>query len=365
MFIFTTNPEKQIAYFIRPFDEDEIKRKTGLVVNFPDSVIRDSIYLLWSKENMPLAYSCNIQTEVCSDKECLLLNIELFWESTGAFLGFKLPPGLPLTKKDHLPFSEEEYSKLSQILADQYSVLSNYKMEDLVVSEQLPKGVDAVSSATVGDIKNVTVPGAVYTCYQLWQIVHGPIARFVADNTLKIMTPDFASRLIDNGRPADIKWLLKQVESQNISYSGLKQDLLQTLASQNYSISYGILNMLTTEDLNNNVIQHLLLDAYCSSDAVLQAEILKKLSNAEQLDEKLFNYFSENLAGSGTHLLVNCLQLLSKQNKVHPAVKDYVSGLLKSDNWYLANKAWQFVENTAAVSEKSQDLVKQYRSKFR
>ena len=38
------------------------------------------------------------------------------------------------------------------------------------------------------EIKNVIVPGAVYTCYQLYKIVNGPIAQFISQNTSKIMT---------------------------------------------------------------------------------------------------------------------------------------------------------------------------------
>ena len=363
--IFNTSSEKQIAYFIRPFDENEIAGSTSLPVTFPDSVIKDSIYLLLSEENIPLAYSCSIQTLVCNDKECLPVDITLFWETTGAYLGFKLPLGLPLTKKEHLPFSEEEYVKLNKLLSNHQSVLSNYKRKDLVVSGENLKEVDGVSSATVLEVRNVTVSGAVYTCYQLWQIVNGQIARFVSQHSSQIMTPAFASRLIKKDKPEEILWLLEQVNFKNTVYSELKQDMVQILTGHDYSVAYRILNILDVDDLNSVAIQHSLLDAFNSSSAALKTEIVKKLFMADELDEKLFNYFSENLSSFRSYLLIDCLQLLSKQNRVYPDVVDYVSGLLKSENKYLANKAWQFVNKTSSVSEKSQALVKRYRSKFK
>ncbi|WP_372935886.1 hypothetical protein [Mariniphaga sediminis] len=356
--------ERQIAYFIRPFDESEITVKKRLAFTSTDTVITDSIYMLLSEDGMPLAYSADIHTTVCANNECLPVEIEIFWGPTGAYLGFKLPNGMPLTKEKHIPFSEDEYTQLNKLLANKQSVLLDYEPDELVTPKKNNAEVDGISSATIKEIKNVIVPGAVYTCYQLYKIVNGPIAQFISQNTSKIMTPAFANLLVDSKRKEEIVWLLDRVSLQDGYYLHLKQKLVETINDLDYSISFRIRNCLTQEDLDDTVIQHLLLDAFISSNPVIQLEIMKKLGESNQLDEKLFIYFSKNLRGFNSNILIYSLQLLSKQNHVDPRVLDYVSELLTSKNKYLAARAWLFIEETSAISEKSQTLKKKYNSNF-
>lgn len=352
--------ERQIAYFIRPFDEREIIGKKRLAFTSPDTVITDSIYMLLLGNGMPLAYSANIHTTVCANNECLPVKIEMFWDPTGAYLGFKLPNGMPLTKEKHVLFSEEEYTQLNKLLANKQSVLLDYELDELVTPEKNDTEVDGISSATITEIKNVIVPGAVYTCYQLYKIVNGPIAQFISQNTSKIMTPAFASLLVDSKREEEIAWLLDRTNLQDSDYLHIKQKLVEIMNDLDYSISFRIRNCLTQEDLDDAVIQHLLLDAFISSNPVIQLEIMKKLGESNQLDEKLFNYFSKSLQGFNSNILIYSLQLLSKQNHVDPCVLDYVSELLTSKNKYLAAKAWLFIEETSAVSKRSQVLKKKF-----
>ena len=42
----------------------------------------------------------------------------IYWNITGRYLGFELPVGEFLSKSEHKPFSEEEYERLNDLLAD-------------------------------------------------------------------------------------------------------------------------------------------------------------------------------------------------------------------------------------------------------
>ena len=57
-----------------------------------------------------------------------------------------------------------EYEKLHQILSESASVLANYEKEDLVQDIE-EEGVDGVSGATINEIKESVISGAVYSCY--------------------------------------------------------------------------------------------------------------------------------------------------------------------------------------------------------
>jgi hypothetical protein len=75
-----------------------------LTVAYRDTLNDDSLYLVKTKENIPIHYFRNIATEVCFDNQCRLLDITVFWNITGRYLGFELPDGEFLSKYDHEPF---------------------------------------------------------------------------------------------------------------------------------------------------------------------------------------------------------------------------------------------------------------------
>ncbi|MFV0593189.1 MAG: hypothetical protein ACK5M7_17585 [Draconibacterium sp.] len=351
--------DKTIEYLIHPFPGEEAYATEALPVNFPDSIILDSIYLLRSETGFPAAYYCDILTTVCSDQECLPVNMRLYWTSTGAYLGFKLPFGFPLTKKDHIPFTPDEYSALNNLLADRESVLSEYKIEELVVRDTSIQ-VDGISSATNKAIQDVTINGAVYTCHQLWHVVNGAIASFISAHTQKEITPAFALKLAENGRTDEITWLLDHVNLSDSSYNGLKQKLATFIATLDYSVSSRILSSLTSTDLKDSVIQHSLLTAYTETTPEIQKIILETLCKAEDLNDRLFSYFSLNLSKIKSYLMPGCLQLLSKQSRIHPATYECITGLLEGDNNFLISKALLFLQQTSEVNNKSKSLLSDY-----
>lgn len=138
-----------------------------------DTVGRQQLFVL-SNNNTPVLYSAQITTPVCADGDCKLMNITLYWTLLGDYAGFDTDENRPLTKHDHDEFLPEDYLKLHQLLLDNNSILKNRTIDELVTSpKQLQlEGIDALSGATITEVKESVVHGALYSCYVAWHLVH-------------------------------------------------------------------------------------------------------------------------------------------------------------------------------------------------
>lgn len=150
-----------------------------------DSMGLQEVNVLLNTANRPVLYTSDISTPVCADGECQLMHIRLYWTLLGAYAGFDRYPGLPLTKHDHDEFLPNDYLKLHQLLRDDNSILKRKKIDELVDRPKQPEteGVDAVAGATIKEVKQSVVAGALYSCYTAWHLVHGGIKKAIQERT--------------------------------------------------------------------------------------------------------------------------------------------------------------------------------------
>src|SRR5690606_34732908 len=125
----------------------------------------------------PVYFFRNIFTPVCLTGECKPVYINFYWDLLGNYTHYDMPEGEILTKMDHDEFSEDDYTKLQDILINSSSLLKDVEMEDLISTgtEHLADSVDAKTGATLKSIKKEIIEGAVYTCYTLWHIAYGSV----------------------------------------------------------------------------------------------------------------------------------------------------------------------------------------------
>src|SRR5690554_4970202 len=118
---------------IRYFQSQTLMGEMDTVVGLPSMThdIPDTLFQVRSKDGYPISYFKKIYTGVCFDGECRMLDIVLYWNITGRYLGFELPKGEFLSKFDHEPFTDGEYERLHELLADLLSPLSMYTFNEL------------------------------------------------------------------------------------------------------------------------------------------------------------------------------------------------------------------------------------------
>lgn len=144
--------------------------------------------LIESASGVPLYYASEVVTPICEDSICEIVNIRIFWDLSGSYFCYDTIPGYPLTKKNHIPFNNEDYSKLHVLLKDKSSIIKDKDYHDLVINETqyTTSGIDAVSGATSIEVKNAVVNGAVYSSYSLWHLVNGVSAELIKEYTISI-----------------------------------------------------------------------------------------------------------------------------------------------------------------------------------
>ena len=171
--------------FNTTFRPDKIEKVSRILINFNDTIPNDSLTIYYTGINEPVAFSRDIHTAVCMDSLCRLVDITLFWEITGRYLGFKLPPGTELTKKKHLPFTEMDYNRLNEILSDSASQLGFYTPAEIHPAQPVKVKTDGISGATIPDLGPWIVPEAAYTSYTLWHLTYGSTPDSIVSYTKK------------------------------------------------------------------------------------------------------------------------------------------------------------------------------------
>jgi len=120
---------------------------------------------------IPLYYYKDLDTGVCADSVCLPVSVRLYWDVCGHYLAYQVPKSRPLTKLNHVEYTNDDYRLLHAILNDPETVFKDIKQKDLVKKTACAE-VDGITGSTIPQKEQKMVKGAAYTCYTLWHRVH-------------------------------------------------------------------------------------------------------------------------------------------------------------------------------------------------
>ena len=343
--------------------KSSINEEESIVSKYKDTLTNDLIYLCKSNNDVPLYYYKNVKGEVCFDDECRLLDIVVYWNITGRYLGFELPKGEFLSKYDHDPFSENEYQRLHTLLADLSIPLDAVSFEKLVEQPKNDEGVvDAVSGATSKSVADMVVKGAAYTTYKLWNIVNGPTMDIVSKLTEKHLTPTLIYRILQSPDISDRLWALNRMDALNVLTPQLEDTLLEIISSDDFYLSYSAINAINVIHLKSVELQQGLFANYPKANHSIQTALLKKLIEAPFLSSEIIQDSRVLLPQLNGQQLNDLLQLYTK-HKVHDT-KTYseVAKILKNQNKYISKKAYSFLINIQTDDEFIMERLKAYKN---
>ncbi|WP_299534355.1 hypothetical protein [Ulvibacterium sp.] len=250
-----------------------LKKKADLFIEV-DSFNAQEVAAMINENEDPVLYASDIATPVCADGECKLMHIRLYWTLLGEYAGFDTYPELPLTKHDHDEFQKADYEKLHKLLTDDKSVLKRRKLDQLVEKPIMRNvnGVDALSGATVAEVKESVVSGALYSCYVAWHLAHGNIRDKIKAYTLSILNTDM---------------LMGMLYSKNTSY--------QLFALKEMDPSQFI--------EHHSQLVHIFKTAVPLVRSIMAKELPDKYQNSPDLQKPFWEAFSEIDIGSRSLLL--------------------------------------------------------------
>tara|TARA_B110000967_G_scaffold206383_1_gene252965 strand:- start:78 stop:1220 length:1143 start_codon:yes stop_codon:yes gene_type:complete len=356
--------EKQpIKYMQVATIEPSAADEPSIIVTFKDKVTHEIIFSRKTKGNIPLHYFKKVIGEVCDDKECRLLDIIVYWNVTGRYLGFELPKGEFLSKHDHEPFSESEYQRLHTLLADSSIPLDAVSFEKLIEQPKNEEGtVDAVSGATSKSVADMVVKGAAYTTYKLWNIVNGPTMDIVSELTENQLTPVLIHRILQSQDVTDKLWSLNRMDALNVLTPQLEDTLLEIISLEDFYLSYSAINAINAIHLKSVELQQGLFANYPKANHSIQTALLKKLLEAPFLSSEIIPASRVLLPQLNGQQLNDLLQLYTK-HKVHD-IKTYseVAKILENENKYISKKAYSFLINIQTDDEFIMERLKAYKN---
>lgn len=343
--------EGSIRYFLKPSIplEPAAGLKKFLIDTGTRHIGQDTLFQALTAHGEPLAYYRQLIREVCFDGQCRLLNIHLYWNITGRYLGFELPAGEFLSKTEHEPFTTREYRDLNTLLSDSLSPLGMLTYKELVPNADTSgRALDGVTSATSQEALRYVVKGAVYTTYTMWHEVYGPARQEVMRRTEEALTPALAQRLLHSPDMSDRYWTLSRLSKIPLT-SELRAELLAFISDDNYSLAERTLRALPHTYLGDELLQSGLAALIGKSSYSLKNLILKKLTKAPSLHPSVTSGVRGLLKNLNGEALKNAFGLLRAFGVADKQTLDTIRELQQSPNSYIANMASAYLRSVATT----------------
>ncbi len=321
----------------------------------------DHLIQYMSAENYPMMYARNFRTEVCYDNQCRLLNVNLYWNPTGRYLGFELPEREFLSKAEHEKFTMEEYNRLNGILADQFSPLGAIAYEVLVPKrDTLDLQVDAVTSATAKNLLDYVVEGAAFTTYKMWHFVYGETQKKVIGLTEEKLTSQLILKLLESPDSNDKIWALNHIEGFVEMTPDLRERLMTLISGKSYSYAERAINALNPTEMSRVETQVLLAQSFVNADYSIRKLLISKLMGVALLSNQASDILVVNLSTYSGEIIRELLGLL-KKNKHYPlTVIKEVAPILKSENSFISKQAYNFLKNIPIEDPEIKKQVENY-----
>ncbi len=303
-------------------------------------------------ENCLLYWYRRIQTPVCLTGECKAVDIGVYWDLTGDFFGLEVY-GEHLTKTDHTTFSAADYQKLVDILANDWSVLREYKLEDLTngptqaIGEGTGNSPDVTSGATRREIASEAVAHAVYTTYTLWHLVHVGEKAQLANLTVEVLQQGtLTDRILTTANNKLVLFLLELFANARIQQAdkltplvlkGLRQGSdpnLQSLA----------LRSIPHIALEKRDVQSGLADAYVGAPDELRLRMVNALKGLRYVSDTLYAALEPDVHIENEWFSAKVLQVLKYAPVQSSAVIATARKRLESSNVYVRVMAEEYLK---------------------
>lgn len=331
------------------------------IVSYQDTLSNDSLFLVKTEDSIPVHYFRKIATEVCFDNQCRLLDIILFWNITGRYLGFELPDGEFLSKYEHEPFVASEYERLNELLADPMLPLGDISFEKLIeIPDTVAHLVDGISGATSQNVSKIVVQGAAYTTYTLWNIVYGPTRDIVSQLTEMQLTQDLAILILKSPEPSDKHWALNRLDQNSALDSKLNSALLELISGEDFSLTYNAINAISSVHLESDSLQLGIFSKYEKVNHSVQKMIIDKLIDAPYLHPQIVSVSRDFLDQLNGKQLGDILNLYSNHSVYDLETCQAVAVILQNDNRFISRKAYEFLEASKITDKEVSMMMKDY-----
>lgn len=299
------------------------------------------------RNGFPAGYAAQITTEVCMDKKCRIVEVTMHWNAVGFFDSLEYPVDKPLTKKEHEPFTAEDYAKLDRILRDRDSILARHSLAFLAKPADAAPApeveVDAWSGATPLTVKESVVEDAGYTTWVLWHWANGAMSQKLGQLTAQSSTPPFLKHLLRSADRTCVDFALQFLSDHHPADAQFMDDVLHVVETGDREHITLALRFLKNAVANKEVLHARLIRAASRVSPMYSPVILDFLAGEPDLPpatlEELTNSL-EQLPYFQIHLI---LRILEQRRFCSAKTEADVSRLLAEDDFFIARRAYGFL----------------------
>lgn len=302
--------KKDRMFFNEGFRPDLIQTIKKVVIHFHDTLPDDTLNIGYTANGLPCSIYRDVTTGVCLDGECRVVNIRIYWTITGRYLGYGLPDGQELTKREHVAFSEQEYKLFHKILNDSLSLLKYYTLQEIQPVKGTKMKTDGISGATTPNLSGYIVPDAAFTSLTVWHLVYGSTRDSIEQWTGQNISPSLLDSLMDNHNMYDRLWAIKNLRQLEFPCR-FASNVLDFISSSNYLVTKQAIYFLEECSVADSIIQH-------------------KIAHLLQSDNPETRYLARDYF---------------QRHKPVPASVNYMAGLLQTDDANLVHLILTLLKN--------------------
>ncbi|WP_057936600.1 hypothetical protein [Algoriphagus resistens] len=330
----------------------KIKYQNELTLDIPiakinNKVIYDEVekkevtlYQYISDKGFPVYYSRNVHTGVCYDNQCKSLNITLYWNPTGRYLGFELPENEFLSKDDHVPFAEEEYVRLNRLLSDPNLPLGEFTYNQIAAKNKAALyNVDGVSGATSKDVLEYVIKGSAYTTYTIYELVYGNTKSEVEAWTNEVLSDEYIEDILTESPYQDKLWVVDLIDGRLAEFPLSRNVIFDLMSSTDYSLAEKCLNSLVPKDLLAKEVQYSLIEKFLTFDFGMKSWTVELLKDTPQISPEVIVKLNKELPEMEVPIISGILDIYQKKGINDSTTIATVQRIANSENKYLANKA--------------------------
>ncbi len=308
-----------------------------------DSFGRQEVFALVDEKKAPILYTADIATPVCADGECKLMNMKFYWTLLGEYAGFDRYPMMPLTKHDHDVFEEEDYQKLHRLLNDDKSPLGRRTIDQLVEKPTMRtvNGVDAISGATITQVKEAVVSGALYSCYTAWHLVHGEIQAQLKANTISVLNKQMLVAMLYSSND---EYQLFALEKFSVpQYQEHYEQIALAFKTSTPLVRSIIAKRLISKYNDAPELQRPFWQAFDKVDSGSRSLLLKAVNNAPNY---VFDILSQQLGSMSKNQLKTFLGHLFDKGKMSAEIRNNLLEFANSKNETYSYLVMGFLEES-------------------
>ena len=272
-------------------------------VNIEVNAYDDSLGLLES-------YSASVFTPVCEGDKCYAIEIIFYWDFIGRFHHYDTIPGKGLTKLDHEPFTLSDYLKLDNILTNSNSLLASYTKDELVKNTRSSE-IDGITGATINEIKESVISGAVYSCFTLWHIANGPVVDSIQKSTKNLLSKDLVKKMVSQ-KDQEINYYLINNFTEN-DFASYLREILQTIQDGKGYFAKNVIEKMSEDIAADSLSQHFFASSFTQLDYFAQVALLEKL-NAKSLSGAMTVTLKQNIDDRDSYKNELIKSLLKNEN---------------------------------------------------